>query len=118
MWVATWAATSAVGRPRIKVYYGSDSEVIHPPVDVDAFTPAPERGDFWLVVSRLSAYKGVELAVRAFNEVGLRLIVVGEGRELCIRQARGGQNRAVAGKPMLSNHGRLNLAGFTGIDEQ
>ncbi len=76
-----WIANSDVVRARIKRYYGSDSEVVHPPVDVDAFTPAPERGDFWLVVSRLSAYKGVDVAVRAFNEVGMRLIVVGEGRE-------------------------------------
>src|SRR5204862_7120262 len=31
--------------------------------------------------SRLSAYKRVDVAVKAFNEIGLRLIVVGEGRE-------------------------------------
>jgi glycosyltransferase involved in cell wall biosynthesis len=76
-----WIANSDVVRERIARYYGRDSEVIHPPVQVDAFTPAPERGDFWVVVSRLSAYKRVDVAVRAFNEVGLRLIVVGEGRE-------------------------------------
>ena len=76
-----WIANSDVVRERIKRYYGRDSEVIHPPVDVDSFTPAPERGDFWVVVSRLSKYKRVDVAVQAFNEVGLRLIVVGEGRE-------------------------------------
>ncbi|MHB8631047.1 MAG: glycosyltransferase [Candidatus Limnocylindria bacterium] len=76
-----WIANSDVVRARIKRYYGRDSEVIHPPVDVDAFTPAAERGDFWVIVSRLSAYKRVDVAVRAFNEVGMRLIVVGEGRE-------------------------------------
>jgi glycosyltransferase involved in cell wall biosynthesis len=76
-----WIANSDVVRERIKRYYLRDSEVIHPPVDVDSFTPAPERGDFWVVVSRLSKYKRVDVAVQAFNEVGLRLIVVGEGRE-------------------------------------
>ena len=76
-----WIANSDVVRARIQRYYGRDSEVIHPPVDVDAFTPAPERGDFWVIVSRLSAYKNVDVAVKAFNEVGLRLIVVGDGRE-------------------------------------
>jgi glycosyltransferase involved in cell wall biosynthesis len=50
-------------------------------VDVDTFTPADRRGDFWVIVSRLSAYKRVDLAVKAFNEIGLRLIVVGDGRE-------------------------------------
>ena len=73
-----WIANSDVVRARIKRYYGRDSEVIHPPVDVDTFTPAAERGDFWVIVSRLSAYKRVDLAVKAFNEIGMRLIVVGE----------------------------------------
>lgn len=77
-----WIANSDVVRGRIKRYYGRDSEVVHPPVDVDAFTPAAQRGDFWLALpSRLVAYKRVDLAVQAFNEVGLRLIVVGDGRE-------------------------------------
>ena len=76
-----WIANSEVVRTRIKTYYGRDSEVIHPPIDVDSFTPAHDRGDFWVIVSRLSSYKRVDIAVRAFNEVGLRLIVVGDGRE-------------------------------------
>jgi len=79
--VDRWIANSDVVRERIKRYYGKDSEVVHPPVDVDAFAPAEQRGDFWVIVSRLSAYKRVDVAVKAFNEVGLRLIVVGEGRE-------------------------------------
>ena len=76
-----WIANSDVVRARIKRYYDRDSEVIHPPVDVASFTPAAQRGDFWVIVSRLSAYKRVDVAVRAFNEVGMRLIVVGDGRE-------------------------------------
>ena len=77
-----WIANSDVVRERIKRYYGKDSEVVHPPVDPDAFAPAEQRGDFWLALpSRLVAYKRVDVAVKAFNEVGLRLIVVGEGRE-------------------------------------
>jgi len=76
-----WIANSDVVRARIKRYYGKDSEVVHPPVDVETFTPAAERGDFWVIVSRLSAYKRVDLAVKAFNEIGMRLIVVGDGRE-------------------------------------
>ena len=76
-----WIANSDVVRERIKRYYGRDSEVVHPPVDVDAFRPGETREDFWVVVSRLSAYKRVDVAVKAFNEIGLRLIVVGEGRE-------------------------------------
>lgn len=76
-----WIANSRTVADRIRRYYGAKSQVLHPPVDVEAFRPAPERGDFWLFVGRLVAYKRAEVAIRALNEVGMRLIVVGEGRE-------------------------------------
>jgi len=78
--VDRWIANSRAVADRITRYYGAHSEVVYPPVDVDAFTPSP-RGDFWLFVGRLSAYKRADVAIQALNEVGLRLIVVGEGRE-------------------------------------
>ncbi len=76
-----WIANSDIVRERIRQYYRRDSEVVHPPVDVDAFEARTDREDFWVIVSRLSAYKRVDVAVKAFNEIGRRLIVVGEGRE-------------------------------------
>src|SRR5205814_4781742 len=47
-----WIANSDVVRERIRLYYRRDSEVVHPPVDVDAFRPAEQREDFWVVISR------------------------------------------------------------------
>jgi glycosyltransferase involved in cell wall biosynthesis len=85
--VDRWIANSRVVSERIRTFYGRDSEIVHPPVDVDSFKAEPERGDFWLFVGRLSAYKRADVAVRAFNELGMRLLVVGEGRE------RGGLER-------------------------
>jgi len=79
--VDRWIANSAVVAERIRRYYERESEVVHPPVDVDAFTAQRERGDFWVYVGRLSAYKRADIAVRAFARLGLRLVVVGEGRE-------------------------------------
>ena len=93
-----WIANSDVVRARIKRYYGRDSEVIHPPVDVDAFTAAAQRGDFWVIVSRLSAYKRVDVAVKAFNEVGMRLIVVGDGRERSALERVARDNVTFAGR--------------------
>ena len=93
-----WIANSDVVRARIKRYYDRDSEVIHPPVDVDAFAPAAERGDFWVIVSRLSAYKRVDVAVEAFNEVGMRLIVVGDGRERSTLERLARDNVTFAGR--------------------
>ncbi|HET6232601.1 MAG TPA: glycosyltransferase [Longimicrobiaceae bacterium] len=85
---------------RIRRHYRRESEVIHPPVDVDRIRPSgrdPE--DFYLVVSRLVSYKRVDLAVRAANLLGRRLVVVGDGparREL----------EAMAG-PTVTFRGRL-----------
>jgi glycosyltransferase involved in cell wall biosynthesis len=94
-----WIANSDVVRERIKRYYGRDSEVIHPPIDVDTFAPAAERGDFWLALpSRLVAYKRADVAIRAFNEVGMRLIVVGDGRERATLERLARDNVTFAGR--------------------
>ena len=71
---------------RIKQFYGRPSTIIHPPVDVHRFAPLPdasrhERGDYYLVVSRLVPYKRIDLAVRAFTRLGLPLLIAGEGRD-------------------------------------
>jgi glycosyltransferase involved in cell wall biosynthesis len=82
--VDRWIANSTAVRARIETYYAVPAatiDIVHPPVDVDSFSVDEERGDFWLFVGRLSAYKRADVAVRAFNDIGLRLLVVGEGRE-------------------------------------
>lgn len=74
---------------RIKKYYGRESEIIYPPVDLNSFTSesfAGEKwrvplGDYFLVVSRLISYKRIDLTVKAFNKIGLPLIIIGEGPE-------------------------------------
>lgn len=96
--VDRWIANSGVVRERIARYYGAPAEVVHPPIDVDALTPAAQRGDFWLFVGRLSAYKRADVAVRAFNEVGLRLIVVNDGRERAALERMARENVTFAGR--------------------
>jgi len=71
---------------RIKKYYGRESELIYPPVDLEKYeirnTKYEKRKeDFFLVVSRLIPYKRVDLAVEAFNELGVPLTIVGTGSE-------------------------------------
>jgi glycosyltransferase involved in cell wall biosynthesis len=73
-------ANSKTTQKRIKLFYGRDSEVIHPPVDTSLFKPYNSKiKDYFLVVSRLNPYKHIDLAVEAFNELGLPLYVVGSG---------------------------------------
>jgi glycosyltransferase involved in cell wall biosynthesis len=92
---------STTVQERIKKYYGRESELIYPPVDVQKFevrkgannllsTSELEANsnpktldlkDYYLIVSRLVGYKKVDLAVEAFNELGLPLVIVGTGSE-------------------------------------
>jgi glycosyltransferase involved in cell wall biosynthesis len=68
---------------RIRKYYGRDSALIYPAIDVRRFEPAAPADveDYFLVVSRLIPYKRIDLAVEAFNRLGLPLKVVGGGRD-------------------------------------
>src|SRR5438552_3586636 len=96
-----WMANSTVVRGRIETYYGvaADTiEIVHPPVDVASFAANDERGDFWLFVGRLSSYKRADVAVRAFNEIGLRLLVVGEGRERGALERMASENVVFTGR--------------------
>lgn len=76
-------------KKRIKKYYKRESKIIFPPVDVKRFQEKAAvknktrkvNNEYYLIVSRLEAYKRVDLAIEAFNEYGKKLIVVGIGSE-------------------------------------
>ena len=90
-----FVAISSTVQQRICAVYGRESIVIHPPVDVDYFTPntATPVGDYYLIVSRLIPYKRIDLAVQAFKHLPQeKLIVVGEGRDLLALQTEASSN--------------------------
>jgi len=67
---------------RIQRVYGREATVLHPPVLTDFFTPKtdPERpDDYYLVLSRFVPYKRIDLAIEACNQLGRKLIVIGNG---------------------------------------
>lgn len=68
---------------RIRKYYHREAAVIHPPVDTGRFFIAPreERGDYYLMVGRLIAYKRHDIAIEAFNRLKLPLKIIGRGPE-------------------------------------
>ncbi|MEN8222850.1 MAG: glycosyltransferase [Acidobacteriota bacterium] len=75
-------ANSNFVKERIRRYYRRDSEVIHPPVDTEYFTPGGQSiGDHFITVSALVPYKKVDSLVEAFNRTGDRFIIVGKGPE-------------------------------------
>ncbi|HEY7387131.1 MAG TPA: glycosyltransferase, partial [Bryobacteraceae bacterium] len=73
-------ANSENVRRRIWRAYRRESEVIHPPVEVDTFYWKPPR-DYFLIVSELVPYKRIDTAVRVFARTGRKLIVAGAGPE-------------------------------------
>jgi glycosyltransferase involved in cell wall biosynthesis len=82
--VDSFVANSATVAERIRRYYRRDATVIHPPVDTDAFriVPPSELGDYYLMAGELVSYKRPDLAVRAFNDMKLKLVVIGGGEML------------------------------------
>lgn len=79
--VDVFIANSRFTQKRIKKYYQKKSQVVYPPVNVRRFKPGKTPGKYFLVVSRLSAYKRIDLVVEAFNRLGWPLIIAGTGQE-------------------------------------
>jgi glycosyltransferase involved in cell wall biosynthesis len=66
----------------IKLYYGRESTVIHPPIDVDRFTMTqPEQRHGFVIAGRQVAQKRFDLAIKACNQLKLPLTVLGKGPE-------------------------------------
>tara|TARA_B100000900_G_C20583622_1_gene718599 strand:+ start:871 stop:2049 length:1179 start_codon:yes stop_codon:yes gene_type:complete len=74
-------ANSNFTAKRIKKYWGMESEVLHPPVEVERFNYNKTREDFYLSVNRLVPNKRIDLLVSAFNKLGYPLIIIGDGPE-------------------------------------
>jgi glycosyltransferase involved in cell wall biosynthesis len=78
--VDQFVANSENVRRRIWKTYRRNSHVVRPPVGVEKFYWKPPGG-YYLIVSELVPYKRVDAAVRAFNQNGRGLRVVGYGPE-------------------------------------
>ncbi|PWC32984.1 glycosyltransferase [Azospirillum sp. TSO35-2] len=84
--VDRFIANSATVAQRIWRVYRRDATVIHPPVETGRFAATTAldgetRGDHYLFLSQLVAYKRADIAIEAFNRMGRKLLVVGEGEE-------------------------------------
>ncbi len=91
-------AISTEVQKRIRQFYGRDSVVIAPPVDTARFQPAGRPDDYFLIVSRLIPYKRIDLAVAAFNQLGLPLVIAGAGRDRDRLEAMAHSNIAFLGR--------------------
>ena len=93
-WIAAqrtdrYVANSRTTQARIRTYFGREASVVYPPVETSRFEPGTV-GSHYAVVSELMPHKQIDVAVAAFNRLGLPLIVVGDGPDLRrLRRAAG-----------------------------
>lgn len=100
--VDLFIANSRFVASRIEKYYCAPSIVVHPPVACEQFDFGCPRKEFFLVVSELVPYKRVDLAVDAFNESGLPLVIIGDGPERKRLEALAGANIQFLGRQPFS----------------
>ena len=73
-------ANSSVTQERIKQYYSRQSTVVHPPVEIDRFTPPPRtEREGYVLWGRHVPYKRFDLAIEACNNLLRPLTVIGSG---------------------------------------
>ncbi len=80
--VDKFIAISKTVQQRIKKYYKKDSVVIYPPVEIKSpKSKIKSQNEYYLIVSQLRKYKRINIAVEAFNKLGLKLVIIGDGPE-------------------------------------
>ena len=83
--VDRYIAISLNVRERIAKYYGRESDVVYPAIDLSRFRVGDHANNHegaFLVVGRLFSYKRVQTAVEACTRLRLPLKVIGRGPEL------------------------------------
>ena len=84
-WIAAqrvdrYITNSRTTQARIRNYWNRDSVVVYPPVETGRFSPG-EVGQHYMVLSELMPHKRIDVAIHAFNKLGLPLVVCGDGPE-------------------------------------
>jgi glycosyltransferase involved in cell wall biosynthesis len=64
---------------RVEKYWRRSADIVFPPVDVDAFEPVPtsQYENYYLWAGELAPYKRPDIAIEAFRELGLPLVMIG-----------------------------------------
>ncbi len=119
--VSAFVANSRFVAQRVRAYYQREAQVVHPPVDIGAFSPSEPKDDEYLVVSQLVPYKRIDLAIAAFNRSGRKLTVIGEGALLDDLRALARPNvRLVGWQPfevIREQYARCRALIFPGLED-
>lgn len=117
-------ANSRYTQKRIKKYYGRESALIYPPVitnNQDTRSNNQANLKYFLVVSRLSPYKKIDMVVEAFNKLGLPLVVIGEGQQEKYLRSIAAENVKIMGyqsdEKIAKYYGGARAFVFAGVDD-
>ncbi|MCK5471841.1 glycosyltransferase [Candidatus Gracilibacteria bacterium] len=77
--VDRFLANSMTIQKRIKKYYRVSADIVHPPVEVSKIRMSGHHENYFLIVSQLTNYKRIDLAISIFNKLRRRLVIVGDG---------------------------------------
>jgi glycosyltransferase involved in cell wall biosynthesis len=106
---------------RIAKHYRRQSEVIHPPVSTEDFFVADSVGDYYLLVGQLVRYKRADIAVEAFNKMGRKLVVIGEGEQYDQLAAMAKPNVCLLGRQPFSaiqeHYAKCRALIFPGVED-
>jgi glycosyltransferase involved in cell wall biosynthesis len=113
--VNVFVANSRHIQGRIKQYYHHDSTVIYPPIVTAKLESMPAgTRDYYLIVGRQVASKRLDVAIDAFNELGLPLKVAGAGEEIARQRPRAKANIEFLGRVSEATRDEL-FAGAKGL---
>lgn len=117
--VDKFVAISEASRSAIRQFYDRDADVLFSPINFDSFLAgrAEEKQDFYLLVSRLETWKRVDIAIEAFNKLGLPLHIIGGGPEEAALRAMAKPNIRFLGRvgdaELIRAYGQARAVVFT-----
>ena len=93
-------AISSSVKDRIEKYYNRKSEIVFPPVNFLGDTKiSPGKKKYYFIHGRFEPYKRLDLVIDTFNELGLPLVVSGNGSEFERLKRKAKQNIKFIEKP-------------------
>lgn len=116
-----FVANSRYVARRIAKHYRREADVVHPPVSVDDFYIADTQDDYYLMVGQLVGYKRTDIAVEAFNRLGRKLIIIGEGEHYNSLARMAGPNIQMLGRQPFAvikeHYAKCRALIFPGVED-
>jgi glycosyltransferase involved in cell wall biosynthesis len=93
-------ANSKTPQARVTKYYGRTSQIIYPFHSIES--PGSEEvissADYFLIISRLQAWKKIDIAIKACEKTNLKLKIIGEGADFGRLRSLAGKNTELLGR--------------------